>query len=110
MEIDNCHHEWDYAQNEYLPVVESIKKHHPCKDCGLINNHPQTTQLKTGKLIALIKEMFEKNDVPRGQIRDHIEKIKQMKRDGTDDHAIIYTIMSNVCHRHNSDAEYSRWD
>ncbi|MBI9030484.1 hypothetical protein JEZ13_00570 [bacterium] len=89
-------------------MVESIKKHHACNECGLINNHPQKTQLKTGKLIAMIKEMFEKNNVPRGQIRDHTENIKQMKRDGANDHAIIYTIMSKVCHRYNPDAEYSR--
>jgi hypothetical protein len=110
MNVDNWHHDWDYTQNEYLPVVESIKIHHACKDCGLINNHPQTIQLKTGKLIALIKETFEKNDVPRGQIRDHIEMIKQMKRDGANDHAIIYTIMSKVCHRYNPNAKHSRWD
>ncbi|ABE53098.1 hypothetical protein [Methanococcoides burtonii] len=67
MEIDNCHHEWDHTQNEYLPVVESIKKHHACKDCGLINHSPQTTHLKTGKLIALIKEMFEKNNAHGGK-------------------------------------------
>ncbi len=110
MEMYNCQHEWNYTQNEYLPVVESIKKHHACKECGMINYCPQTIQLKTGKLIALIKEMFEKNGVPRGQIRDHIEKIKQMKRDGTDDNTIINTIMSKVCNRHNPDAKYGRWD
>ncbi|MEL4304543.1 hypothetical protein [Methanococcoides sp. LMO-2] len=109
MDIDNCHHEWNYDQHEYLPVVESIKKHHACKDCGLINNRHYTTQLKTGKLIGLIKEILEKNDIPRSQIRDHTEMIKQMKRDGVNDNIIIHTVLSEVGHQHNSDNEYRRW-
>jgi hypothetical protein len=99
MKIDNCQHEWDYTKNEYLPIIESIKKHHACKDCGLINNLPQDSQMKTGKLIALIKELFEKNGIPRSSIRDHAEDIKNMKRQGYDDRSIIHQVMFEVTHR-----------
>lgn len=94
MDIDECSHEWDFTINEYVPVIESIRKHHPCKECGVINNRPEMRQLKTGDLIVLIKELFEKYDIPRSRMRDHIEQIKQMKRDNVHDDDIIATIMS----------------
>ena len=92
--IDNCHHNWDVDTNEYLPISVSLKRHHSCKDCGLINYLPPKTQLKTGKLIVLIKDMFEQCGIPRNQIRDYTYKIKQMKREGVSDDTIIDTIMS----------------
>ncbi|MCD4703636.1 MAG: hypothetical protein K8R64_04995 [Methanosarcinaceae archaeon] len=96
MDIDNCHHEWNYEQDEYLPVRDSAKKHHPCKECGIINYRPQQPSMKTGKLICVIKELFEQNGISRGWIRQHTDHIKQMKRDGADDEHIIHTIMSDV--------------
>ena len=96
MDIDECSHEWDFTINEYVPVIESIRKHHPCKECGVINYRPEMRQLKTGDLIVLIKEMCEKCDLPSSRIRGHIEQIKQMKRDGVLDDVIIDTVMSEA--------------
>jgi|LGVE01.1.fsa_nt_gb hypothetical protein len=93
MDIDDCCHEWDCYIDEYLPVSESIQKHHPCKECGLINYRPPSTQLKTGALIVLIKDLFEQSSIARGKIRIYIDRIKQMKRDGVKDDDIIEAIM-----------------
>ena len=101
MHIDECCHDWDFTTNEYLPIIESIRKHHPCKECGLIDNHPERRQLKTGALIGLIKEMFERYGIPRNMIRDHTENIKQMKCEGVPDDIIIDTILSYVYHESN---------
>ena len=93
MDIDDCCHEWACYIDEYLPVNESIQKHHPCKECGLINYRPQNNQLKTGALIVLIKDLFEQSGIARGKIRNYIDRIKQMKREGIADDNIIEEIM-----------------
>lgn len=93
MDINDCYHEWDFYIDEYLPVSESIQKHHPCKECGLINYSPHNNQLKTGALIVLIKDLFEQSSIMRGRIRIYIDRIKQMKREGIKDDDIIEAIM-----------------
>ena len=93
MDIDNCYHEWDVFIDEFLPINKSIQKHHPCRKCGLINYRPQNMQLKTGALIVLIKDMFEQSNIPRSRIHIYVDRIKQMKRDGTRDDDIIETII-----------------
>jgi len=112
MNIDNCQHRWDITADEYLPVSKSINRHHPCKECGLINYMPQKTQLKTGKLIVLIKEMFEQYEIPRNQMRHYTDRIKQMKREGLTDDRIIGTIIAEAHgeNRHQvSAADDIRW-
>ncbi len=76
-----------------MPVTESIQKHHACKECGLINYRSQNNQLKTGALIVLIKELFEKSGIVIGRIRIYADRIKQMKREGIKDDDIIEAIM-----------------
>ena len=73
--------------------MSQYKKHHACKECGLINYRPQNNQLKTGALIVLIKELFEKSSIARGRIRIYVDRIKQMKREGIKDDDIIEAIM-----------------
>ena len=101
MKMDDCQHTWDYTKNEYLPIIESIKKHHACKGCGLINNLPQDGQMKTGKLITLIKELLEENGIPRSSIREHTEEIKKMKQQGYDDLSIVHQVMAEVACKFN---------
>ncbi|KAF5429428.1 MAG: hypothetical protein C00003105_01561 [ANME-2 cluster archaeon HR1] len=94
MDIDECHHEWDILINEYMPVVESIRKHHPCKECGLINYKSQSFSLKIGELIVLIKDIFEEYGIRRSRINLYVDLIKHMKHDGIRDEDIIETVMS----------------
>jgi len=89
MKMDNCTHDWDLFLSEYLPVILSTKRHHPCKDCGLINFKPPNSRLKTGKLISLIKIMFEDHGIQRSRINQYTAEIKEMKRSDLDDKSII---------------------
>ena len=98
MKMDNCTHDWDLFLSEYLPVILSTKRHHPCKDCGLINFKPPNSRLKTGKLISLIKIMFEDHGIQRSRINQYTAEIKEMKRSDLDDKSIIYIIISKMLH------------
>lgn len=98
MRMEECGHEWDFSVNEYMPVSLSVRKHHPCKDCGLIDFKPPNSQLKTGKLIALIKVTFDNYGIKRSEIQQYTGSIKEMKRNGMDDNSIIEIILSKALH------------
>lgn len=98
MNIEECGHEWDFSVNEYLPVSLSTRKHHPCKGCGLIDFKLPSSHLKTGKLIALIKVMFENYGIKRSGIKQYTDEIKEMKRNCMDDNSIIEIILSKALH------------